>query len=195
MCVFYSQMLYLSISSVTFCRFPHNQPPVLYISEKVPAVVIYCTQNRCHYFHLLRLLFYYKEWQVQHMPTITAPDSSLPALWFLPTAPAFSHRPKRMCSRTLHGLSPLLESPVPLSPPPLSPHVALLRSSLCPKMPPPIGKHLPKRCKNNARHKNKAQAETACALFLCRLGRYIPIGGGIFLQSEELSNATWGRAG
>lgn len=90
------------------------------------------------------------------------PTSALRALCFPPTGPPFSHWPKRIHSSPSRSIE---------SRPycctffyPALPHVALLSSSLCKKMPPPIGKHLPKRCKNNARHKNKAQAVSACAL-------------------------------
>ena len=165
MTVFYSQMSHLSISSASFCRNLHISFLVLYISEKVP--VAYYFAYKSDIIALVPLSFLVLLYRMRNASYTKhhTPNSVLRALCFPPTGPPFS--------TGLKEYTPLLHAPqnlVPIRTPcctffyPALPHVALLSSSLCKKMPPPIGMYLPKRCKNNAKHKNKAQAETACAL-------------------------------
>ena len=163
--VFYSQMSHLSISSAAFCRYLHISFLVLYISEKVPVAYYFAYKSGVIALVPLSFLVLLYRMINASYPKHHTPNSALRALCFPPTGPPFSHWPKR-----IHSSSSRFIESRPIRTPcctffyPALPHVALLSSSLCKKMPPPIGKHLPKRCKNNARHKNKAQAVSACAL-------------------------------
>ena len=157
--VFYSQMSHLSISSAVFCRYLHISFLVLYISEKVPVCIPFCIQKWCHRSHPISFLILLCGTGNASYIKHHTPNSALRALCF--------PQPARPFLTGLKEYTPLLHAPSNLAPIrtpcgtffyPALPHVALLSSSLCKKMPPPIGMHLPKR------HKNKAQAVSACAL-------------------------------
>lgn len=157
--VFYSQMGHLSISSAVFCRYLHISFLVLYISEKVP--VAYYFAYKSWVIALVPLSFLVLLYRMRTHLILNITHRTLPsALYAFP-------QPARPFLTGLKEYIPLLHAPqnlVPIRTPcctffyPALPHVALLSSSLCKKMPPPIGMYLPKR------HKNKAQAVSACAL-------------------------------
>ena len=166
--VFYSQMVHLSISSVTFCRFPHNLRLVLYISEKASVSTAPCIQKYYHQFYSFSFdILLYRTCSPDFCHSLLCNTSPLPSLWFSVTG-SLSHTVKkeRTLSSAPQTLVPYWESSSAFSCSTFScsarPH-HFSPSSPCP---PPkavafdwrILPQLPKR------HKNKAQAVTACAL-------------------------------
>lgn len=133
--VFYSQMSHLSISSAAFCRYLHISLLVLYISEKVPVGILFCTQNWRHCSRPFAFLVLLCRTLNVSYTKHHAPNSALRALCFPPTGLPFSHWPKGIhaLSFTLHRISPLLERLVALSSAPLSPtsHCSVLRFAHC----------------------------------------------------------------
>lgn len=179
--VFYSQMGHLSISSAAFCRYLHISFLVLYISEKVPVAYYFAYKSGVIALVPLSFLVLLYRMRNASYPKHHTPNSALRALCFPPTGPPFSHWSKRIhrkwwsvklgirppfshWPKRIHSSSSRFIESRPIRTPcctffyPALPHVALLSSSLCKKMPPPMGMHLPKR------HENKAQAVSACAL-------------------------------
>lgn len=138
--VFYSQMSHLSISSAAFCRYLHISFLVLYISEKVPAAYYFAYKSGIIALVPISFLILLCRTRNASYTKHHTPNSALCALCFPPTGRPF-----------LTGLkeyTPLFHAPqnlVPIRTPcctffyPALPHVALLSSSLCKKMPPPIG--------------------------------------------------------